>query len=366
MPVRSACLGAVLGVLGVTVVLVFTSSLNHLVETPRLYGWTWDFKLADANASSGCGRDDYGLSRIPGVAAVTAVCYGNMQVDGRPVTGWGFTPVRGTIEPAVVAGHAPTGPRQVALGSKTLDALAKTIGDTVQAHGANTTVKYRIVGRSVFPAFAGQQALADGAAFTGRGYSPLFDQNSFNRYFVGRYAPGVDRAAVDRRIAAIPEIAAAEFGSSQPGRPSGPTVPPEVDHIRQVGGLPATLAVLIGGLALLAVGHALVTAVRRRRRDLALLKTLGFDRRQVRATIAWQATTLATVGLVVGIPGGLIVGRLVWRLIADGLGVSTTVTIPTLAVLLTIPAVLLLVNLIAYFPARTAAQTRPAVALRVE
>ena len=83
----------------------------------------------------------------------------------------------------------------------------------------------------------------------------------------------------------------------------------------------------------------------------------------MRATIAWQATTLATVGLVVGIPGGLIVGRTRARLVADGLGVSTTVTIPTLAVLLTIPAVLLLVNLIAYFPARTAAQTRPAVAL---
>ena len=133
-----------------------------------------------------------------------------------------------------------------------------------------------------------------------------------------------------------------------------------------VGGLPAILGALLGGLALLAVGHALVTAVRRRRRDLALLKTLGFDRAQVRATIAWQATTLATVGLVVGIPAGLIVGRLVWRLVADGLGVSTTATIPTLALLLAIPAVLALVNLIAFFPARAAAQTRPAVALRSE
>ena len=91
VPVRSACLGAVLGVLGVTVVLVFTSSLNHLVETPRLYGWTWDFKLADANASSGCGRDDYGLSRNTGSrGGHRSLSTGNMQVDGRPVTGWGL------------------------------------------------------------------------------------------------------------------------------------------------------------------------------------------------------------------------------------------------------------------------------------
>jgi ABC-type lipoprotein release transport system permease subunit len=86
----------------------------------------------------------------------------------------------------------------------------------------------------------------------------------------------------------------------------------------------------------------------------------------VRATIAWQATTLATVGLVIGIPTGLIVGRLVWRLVADGLGVSRTATIPALALLLTIAGALALVNLIAFFPARAAAQTRPAVALRAE
>jgi ABC-type lipoprotein release transport system permease subunit len=373
VPVRSAFLGAVFGVLGVTALLVFASSLSHLVTTPRLYGATWDFKLADANASSGCGRNDYGVSRTRGVADVTAVCFGNMQLDGRPVTGWGFTSVRGTINPEIIAGHAPAGPRQVALGSRTLDALGKTIGDTVRArcnhfcHGANTTLTYRIVGRVVLPTLGlGQQAMADGAAFTGRGYSPLFDQNSFNRYLLGRYTPGVDRAAVDRSIEAIPQFAATQFGSSQPSRPSGPDIPPEVDRLRHVGALPAILGALLGGLALLAVGHALVTAVRRRRRELALLKTLGFDRAQVRATIGWQATTLATVGLIVGIPAGLIVGRLVWRQIADGLGVPATATIPTLAVILTIPAVLALVNLIAYFPAHVAAQTRPAVTLRSE
>jgi putative ABC transport system permease protein len=81
----------------------------------------------------------------------------------------------------------------------------------------------------------------------------------------------------------------------------------------------------------------------------------------VRATIAWQATTLATVGLVIGIPTGLIVGRLVWRLVAHGLGVSTNATIRAVALVLTIAGALVLVNLIAFFPARAAAQTTPAV-----
>ncbi len=97
-----------------------------------------------------------------------------------------------------------------------------------------------------------------------------------------------------------------------------------------------------------------------------MLKALGFSRNQVRAMIVWQATTLATVGLVLGIPLGVTVGRLLWHLVADGLGVANTVTIPSLALVSTILAALTLVNLTAFFPARAGAQIRPAVALRSE
>jgi hypothetical protein len=45
--------------------------------------------------------------------------------------------------------------------------------------------------------------------------------------------------------------------------------------------------------------------MRRRRRDLALLKALGFTRRQISATIAWQATSTVAVGLLIGVPVGI-------------------------------------------------------------
>ena len=109
-----------------------------------------------------------------------------------------------------------------------------------------------------------------------------------------------------------------------------------------------------------------MSSVRRRRRELALLKTIGFNRRQLGATVAWQATILATVGLVLGIPAGLLAGRAVWRLVADGLGVSTTTTVPVPALILTALGAFVLVNLIAFFPARAAARTPPAIALRSE
>jgi ABC-type antimicrobial peptide transport system permease subunit len=362
VPVRSAYLGAVFGVFGVTAILVFGSSLNHLVATPPLYGSTWDFHAVDTNfnptpTNPGCGGGDFRVARASGVGAIAAVCTNGIQLDGDPVTGWGFTPIRGTIEPEIVAGHAPHSPAEIALGSTTLQKLGKSIGGTAQGRGPNGTARYRIVGQAVFPTLDDPQALADGASFTGAGLSRIFDtNNSSNRFLVGRFTPGSDHAAVEHQIAAMPGL----------GKPGVTTVPVEIDRLRHISGLPATLAVLLILLAVLAVGHAVVTGVRRRRRDLALLKTLGFTRAQIRATVAWQTTTLAAVGLVFGIPTGLIVGKLVWSLVANGLGVTTTIAIPVFAVLLTVPGVLLLVNLVAYFPARAAARTRPAVALQSE
>ena len=119
-------------------------------------------------------------------------------------------------------------------------------------------------------------------------------------------------------------------------------------------------------LALASVIHALVTAVRRRRRDLALLATLGFTRRQVSSTIAWQATTVGLAALAFGVPLGIVLGRVSWNVLADNLGTVAEPITAVVVVLLSIPVVLALVNLIAYIPGRMAARLRPAVILRSE
>lgn len=355
VPVRSAFAGAVLGVAGVTAALVFAASLNHLVATPRLYGWTFDVK-GEVGTNLVCGdRRDHGLSKDRAIEAVAVVCPTSIQIDGRPVNAWGFRSLKGTIDPEVVSGRAPRGPGEIALGSVTLNALHKGIGDTVRARGTGKTRSYVIVGRIVLPTIGEPQPLADGAALTGDGFLPLYrtDENE-THFLVARAKPGVSRSAILQRFREIPR--AQNIGTT--------TIPVEVDRLKQINRIPASIAALLGVLALLAVGHALVTAVRRRRSELALLKVLGFERRQVQATIAWQATTLDVVGAVIGIPAGIIIGRIVWQLVANGLGVSAEIIIPTWWLLLSVPAVLLIVNLIAFFPGRAAAATRPAVALR--
>ena len=65
-----------------------------------------------------------------------------------------------------------------------------------------------------------------------------------------------------------------------------------------------------------ALGLTLLASVRRRRRDLALFKTLGFTRRQLASVVAWQSSVAVGLGTVVGVPLGIVFGRLLWDLFA--------------------------------------------------
>jgi ABC-type antimicrobial peptide transport system permease subunit len=106
--------------------------------------------------------------------------------------------------------------------------------------------------------------------------------------------------------------------------------------------------------------------MRRRRRDLAVLRTLGFQRSQVRTTVACQASTYAVLSLLVGIPLDIAVGRLIWRAIAENLGIVPAFSVSALALLILVISTILVLNLIGAFAARSAIQMRPASVLRTE
>ena len=108
--------------------------------------------------------------------------------------------------------------------------------------------------------------------------------------------------------------------------------------------------------------HLLVVSVARRRREIGLLKALGFVNRQVAAAVCWQATTVALVGIVLGIPVGLLVGQAVWRAFATNLGVVPVATVPVWTVIALGAGVLVVANLLAVAPA-LAARSNTAVQL---
>jgi hypothetical protein len=79
-----------------------------------------------------------------------------------------------------------------------------------------------------------------------------------------------------------------------------------------------------------------------------------------------QASTLAVVALALGVPLGIMAGRLAFRAFANGLGFVPDPTTPPLLVLVTVAAVLGVANLTATWPARRARHTAVARLLRTE
>jgi hypothetical protein len=351
VPVRATLVAAILAV-GVTASsLTFAASLQHLLDTPRLYGQTWDFETGFSGPSIEA-TDLRRVSADPAFSAVGVGALAPVEIGGRQVGARAIDDLKGSSAPTVLDGRAPRASGEILLAPKTLDTLDVSVGDTVAVHSGSRAVRLRIVGRGVLPSTKWNK-LGEGAAFTFRDFRRISPEAAAPM-LQARIAAGADRDAALRRLALI-------FDS-----PSMAARPTDVGDFGGVEALPLLIAAVFTAAAAAALAHALVTSVRRRRRDLAVLKTLGFTRGQVIAAVASQATTIAAIGLLIGLPLGLAVGRFAWNVFAEDLGVVPEAVTPVELTALVVPAAILLANLIAALPARSAAHTRPALVLRAE
>jgi hypothetical protein len=364
VPVRSAIFGATLSVTAVTASLVFAASLGHLLNTPRLSGFTWD---AFVSVEGGLPKAAAALRADPNIAGYTrggftGVRIGQVKVMALVLGG------SGPARPVVTAGVPPIAGDEVALGASTLRAAHTAIGRTVAvvldpAGGHPKPVRMRVVGTVIVPPTPFLVTkLGEGAAVTLRGYlrvDPGAARQPGRLPFLVRFAPGVSRdaglAAVANDIKGLPGpfVSAAER-------------PANVVSLASIAGVPLALSGLLALIAAGTLAHMLVGSTRRRRHDLAILKTLGFIRRQVRHAVAWQATTVVAIALVIGLPTGIAGGRWAWRVFAIQLGVLPEPAVPLAAIVIAVPGALALANLIAAAPGRAAARTQPAAVLRTE
>jgi ABC-type antimicrobial peptide transport system permease subunit len=142
--------------------------------------------------------------------------------------------------------------------------------------------------------------------------------------------------------------------------------PAEIADYRSVGSTPSVLAGILAAGATGALALTLGASVRRRRREFALLKALGFTQRQLAATVAWQSSVSAVVGVIVGVPLGIIVGRQLWILFARNINAVPDPTVPVVVVILVALGALVFANVVAALPGRIAARTPTALVLRAE
>ena len=145
-----------------------------------------------------------------------------------------------------------------------------------------------------------------------------------------------------------------------------PRPPGEITNLGRLGSLPEAFAIFVALVGVAGVLHALVATIRRRRHDFAVLRSMGFVRGQTRATIAWQASTLAVVALVIGLPAGLVVGRWTWIVVANGVGAANDPNLPALVAVVLIPAAFVVANVLAAPVGVRAGRISPATVLRTE
>jgi FtsX-like permease family len=359
VPVRAAIVGMAAALAAVLAALVFGSSVSHVIGDPAVAGWDWDVTVGNPHSGDISAQAVPRLRADTFVSGFTVTAMGDARLDGRDdVTVVGLQTVTGRVVPPVLAGRLPDAPGEIALGGRELRALGKSVGDTVLASGPHGQVPLRVTGEVVLsPEITNEQTqLGSGAVMTMQGAAAVSGSPMPRNVFL-----------VSLRTPSGPASPAAISILKQqfPGTVLPAVPPPEVRDLSGVSGLPLILAFVLMLLACGIIAHTLLTSVRRRRRDLAILKTVGFVTSQVRATVAWQATALACAGLIVGVPLGLLAGRWAWILFASQVAIVPAPVISPLT-LLAIPVVLLVANAIAAIPARSAARTQPAVILRSE
>ena len=376
VPVVSAIFGAIVSVAALAAALTFGTSLQHLLNSPSQQGWNWDVLVGNPNTMTDQETQGGTLlahNRFVGAYSAIAILAGASQgtvvIDGKVVDMLlAFDPLKGSVYPPLLEGHAPRAVDEIVLANQTLQDLHRQIGQTVTIRGPQGQPRtLRIVGRMIAPLVGDlfTNNMGDGGWVIRASRAKQLAQMPANpsssvpptvfTIFAVRYKQGVSQTAA--------------FASLQQdfGRTVLRQLPSEdVLNLESVDRLPTLFAGLGPLLGVTTVGNTLVASVRQRRRDLAIFKTIGFVRRQVAAVIAWQATSVSLVALVVGLPLGVAIGRWAWNVVTPGIGSVSPAIVSTVAVAAVVPAALLLANLIAAWPAWVAARVAPAVVMRSE
>jgi ABC-type lipoprotein release transport system permease subunit len=139
-----------------------------------------------------------------------------------------------------------------------------------------------------------------------------------------------------------------------------------ITNLARIRSVPFVLAWLVGALAVLTVVHVMVTSVRNRRREVAVLRSMGADGGWLTRAVHWQATTFSLAPLVLGAPLGLIVGRLLFQAFADAVGTVPDASFPYALLAAVTAGIVALANAVAAVPAHRARRLAPAPLLTGE
>lgn len=372
VPALGAIVGTALSVAAVMASVTFGTNLLHLERTPRLYGQNWDVAMDLQFGAIQAAQFQKLIRPVPGITGWTFGLHGTVTLPGRGgvIPAIGLAHGRGRLlTPTMLAGHPPQDD-EIVLGTSTIRQGGFRLGQSVTVSASGQRRQARLVGRATFPAFGqgsftptdlGLGALVPEGMLAGQAQKATGPGYNF---VLVTFAPGPRKAA---DIAALRRATAGFCASrqqttclSENQKPNG------IVYYERINGTPLALASLLAALGLGVLAQFIFQSARARRRDFAVLRTLGMQRRQLDVLLVWQISTLTGLAVLIGLPVGAAAGHWAWALFADVLGAAPGTIIPFATGLLLVPAALLAANLVALWPARRSIRMRPAELLRAE
>jgi putative ABC transport system permease protein len=384
-PVRTWLTIGAMGIGAATVMFTLTvdATIDHLSAEPESVGEaTYDlavtrltanaFELAAAGAGEaepeGTLSEEEALAVVPqdGVAGVVRVRRFLARVEG----GGGFVAraVTGNLETLrtrFVAGRWPETDDEISLGSGAASRLGLGVGDRVSLSVAlesgpgrseSKTATFEVSGVHIEGANSGEIIV-----FAQAGLERLAGPTAFSELWLVLDGDA-DGALVARQIR---EASGGAMPVADVAAAAQADLAAAASDLRAVLFPLNVVLLLIAGVNLLT---ALLFTVRERRRDFALLKTIGFTPLQVAVAVSAGAVATAVAGAIVGIPLGFVVtNELVDFFGTDDGWPSGIATAPAAPWLLALAAIAVVVAVVgAWLPARIAARTEIASALRYE
>jgi ABC-type antimicrobial peptide transport system permease subunit len=374
VPVGSALAGSILAVTALCATAVFGSSLTHLTTTPALYGQPFDLSIS-MNSTGTPAQADQLVADVEHEHAVTAITAGlsaDVSINGHTVAALGGQPIRGSLLLTTITGRLPHASDEVTLGRTTLREVGAHVGSIVRVsvpgfQGGTSTSAYRVVGVTSFPPDFGTGGLGTGAIFDFAGFGARCAQRAEPRQCaIGETYSGGGVILLHATPDSAGRSALSRLVATYHSDVSFPIAPTNLVNFGQAVNFPLILGSVLIVFGVATLLHVLVVSVTRRRTELGLLKSLGFLRRQVAFTLSWQTSTIASIGVVIGGPAGVAIGRLVWRAFADNLGVVAVPEVTLWLIIAIALGTLMVANVLAAVPAFVAARTQPANLLRAE
>ena len=316
-PVRSALVGVSATVLVLVGALTFSQTLDRVTHDRQRWGYTWDLMLDTDETGSKAMIND--LVRDARVAGVGTLATNFAVANGKGIRAWGVEPLHGKIGYALLSGTNPISADEMVIGPGTERQLHAHIGDTIPVSecpctdsGRSKMVPVRVVGIALFPE-DDDGNFNNALGFSGLGFAHHVPEGEPPRIAVA--------LARGQRVGPV----ASDLSHRYPGNVSQysyPTRPGEVQNLAGLRTFPKALFLFaaLSGMAVLA--NLLFATARRRRRDLATLRSMGLTRRQTGTCILWQSLSVVVVAIVVGVPLGLLAGEGVWIAATHGIGIA--------------------------------------------